>query len=239
LTLEFVVQKKGEKEKENHYGRGVCFCHRGALPSFFIFFPLFFTLFIEVSSTCATINNHNINKRNKWGGSSRRINGGRNWAPSPSLLCVEELCIFFKPQGLAHLEVRVFWTRLGMMRFGGSIQMSLFILFYFSKPRGYFCFTYIKIMIWWSHKFFGQVGAYGWICHCITSFSTIIYGVVLAWFLHHQNFQETIMHVQMCTSFRNKIFWKLEVNFLLIFWKFTYHLYRGSVNDMKNHKNKG
>jgi hypothetical protein len=55
---------------------------------------------------------------------------------------------FSNLKGLVHLEVRVFWTRLGMMRFGGSIQMSLFFLFYFCKPRGYVCFTYIKIMIW-------------------------------------------------------------------------------------------
>jgi hypothetical protein len=42
------------------------------------------------------------------------------------------------------------------------------------------------------------------------------------------------MHVQMCTSFKDKIFWRLEVNFPFILWKFTYHLYKGSVKNMKN-----
>jgi hypothetical protein len=154
-------------------------------------------------------------------------------------------------KGLAHLEVWVFWTKLEMMRFGGSnwnVSFYCSILFYFSKPRGYVCFTYMKIVIWWSHNLFfcqtfAQVGAYGWICHHITSnhnmkwsrpkkccnvihdrsnkmwcemwchmtwstmwhmmspnvvrklgffgnFSMITCGVVLAWFFHHQNFEE-------------------------------------------------
>jgi len=45
LTLEFVVQKKGEKEKENHQGRGLCFCHKGPLPSFFLPFYLSLSFF--------------------------------------------------------------------------------------------------------------------------------------------------------------------------------------------------
>jgi len=63
----------------------------------------------------------------------------KNYASSPNL------------KGLAHLEVWVFWTKLEMMRFGGSNSNVSFyssILFYFSKPRGYVCFTYMKIVIW-------------------------------------------------------------------------------------------
>jgi hypothetical protein len=70
LILEFVVQKKGEKEKETIKEEPFAFVIRG--PSFFLvsflsFYlsPSFFFSHSFSLSMCPTINNHNINKWNK------------------------------------------------------------------------------------------------------------------------------------------------------------------------------